>query len=157
MGHDAAAPSNQAHPVLLYDEVCGFCDRFVRFLLARDRRAVLRFAPLEGPYARSVIERHPGLRGIDSVVLVEPEAGGGERACARSTAALRAVACLGGGWRMALLVALVPRPLRDVFYDLFARWRYRLFGRYDSCPVMPPELRDRFLGQGRVSGKRAAP
>jgi predicted DCC family thiol-disulfide oxidoreductase YuxK len=143
-------------PVILYDGVCGFCDRFVRFLLARDREAALRFAPLQGLYARSVLERHPALRGVDSVVLVEHGAGG-ERVCARSTAALRAMALLGGGWRVVLLVTAVPRPLRDLLYDLFARWRYRLFGRYDSCPVMPPEFRDRFLEHGPVAGNEAAP
>ncbi len=58
---------------------------------------------------------------------------------------------------MVLLIAALPRPIRDLFYDSFARRRYALFGRYDSCPVMPPELRDRFLDHGPGSGKEAAP
>jgi predicted DCC family thiol-disulfide oxidoreductase YuxK len=63
----------------------------------------------------------------------------------RSEAVLRALRRLGGAWSLLSVFAVVPRPVRDWAYDLFARWRYRLFGRYDTCPLPPPEVRDRFL------------
>jgi predicted DCC family thiol-disulfide oxidoreductase YuxK len=39
----------------------------------------------------------------------------------------------------------IPLPLRDSGYRLVARWRYRLWGRLESCPVPTPEQRERFL------------
>ena len=46
---------------------------------------------------------------------------------------------------MAAFMAVIPRPLRDVVYELVARIRYRVFGRRDDlCPVVPPDLRARF-------------
>ena len=133
-------------PVLLYDGLCGFCDGTVQFILKRDRGGTLRFATLQGDFARDVIARHPEVAGVDSLVLVEPDvASGRENVYVRSEGALRVARYLGGGWHLARAVAIVPRFLRDRAYDAFARIRYRVFGRYDSCPIPTPEQRARFI------------
>jgi len=133
-------------PVLLYDGLCGFCDGTVQFILKRDRRGTLRFATLQGDFARDVIAHHPEVAGVDSLVLVEPDvASGRENVYVRSEGALRVARYLGGGWHLARAVAIVPRSLRDRAYDAFARIRYRVFGRYDSCPIPTPEQRARFI------------
>jgi len=109
-------------PVLLYDGLCGFCDGTVQFILKHDRHGTLRFATLQGDFARSVIARHPEVAGVDSLVLVEPEVGSGrERVYVRSDGALRVARYLGGAWHLARVVAIVPRVLRDWAYDAFAR------------------------------------
>ena len=131
-------------PVLLYDGVCGFCNKSVQLILDRDRRGEMRFAALQSDYGQQVVARHPELRGVDSVVYVEP-ASGGERVHVRSDAALKVAEYLGGLWKLFLAARLVPRALRDYFYDLFARNRYKFFGKYDSCMLPPPEVRSRFL------------
>lgn len=133
------------YPVLLYDGLCGFCDGTVQFILEHDRRRTLKFATLQGDYARDVIGRHPELAGIDSLVLVERDAAGQENVYVRSEGALRVARYLGGVWHLARAVAIVPRFLRDWAYDAFARIRYRVFGRYDSCPIPTPEQRARFI------------
>jgi predicted DCC family thiol-disulfide oxidoreductase YuxK len=136
----------RTYPVLLYDGLCGFCDGTVQFILRHDRRGTLKFATLQGEYARGVIERHPELAGVDSLVLVEPDpATGRENVYVRSTGALRVARYLGGAWHLTRATAIVPRFLRDWAYDAFARIRYRVFGRYDSCPIPTPEQRARFI------------
>ena len=133
-------------PVLLYDGLCGFCDGTVQFILKHDRRGTLRFATLQGDFARDVIARHPELAGVDSLVLVEPDpASGNERVYVRSDGALHVARYLGGAWKLARATAIVPRFLRDLAYDGFARIRYRVFGRYDACPIPTPEQRARFI------------
>jgi predicted DCC family thiol-disulfide oxidoreductase YuxK len=132
-------------PVLLYDGLCAFCNRTVQFVLRRDRRRAIRFAPLQGDFARDVLARHPELGGVDSLVLVEHDASGTERVSTRSEAALRVARHLDGLWRASVVMRIIPRAVRDWAYDLFARFRYRVFGRYDRCPVPGPEQRDRFL------------
>ena len=134
-------------PVLLYDGVCGFCNKTVQMILDHDRRGSLRFAALQSDYAQRIVARHPELRGVDSVVFVEA-APGGERVYARSDAALKVASYLGGFWKVFLAARIVPRRLRDYLYDLFARNRYRLFGKYDTCMLPPPEVRARFLDVG---------
>ena len=131
-------------PVLLYDGVCGFCNQAVQTILKHDRRGVLRFAALQSGFGQGVLERHPELAGVDSVVFVE-RGPGGERVHVRSAAALRVAAYLGGWWKLFLAARVVPAPVRDFFYDLVARYRYRFFGKYDACLLPPPEVRARFI------------
>ena len=134
------------HPVLLYDGLCAFCDRTVQFILARDPGGVMRFAPLQGDFAGDVLGRHASLRGVDSLLWVE--AGAVSKSLpplVRSDAILAIADYLGWPWRAAGLFRIIPRPLRDWVYDLFARHRYRLFGRYDSCPLPSPDVRARFI------------
>src|SRR5438105_192097 len=111
-------------PVLLYDGLCAFCNGAVRHVLARDRTGRIRFAPLQGAFARDVLARHPELRGVDSLMLVERDASGEEHVWTRSEAALRIARRLGGAWRGAAVLRLIPRVVRDAAYDLFARFRY---------------------------------
>jgi predicted DCC family thiol-disulfide oxidoreductase YuxK len=131
-------------PVLLYDGVCGFCNQTVKVILGHDRRGSMLFAALQSDYARAVVARHPELENVDSLVFVEPTPGG-ERVYVRSEAALKVAAYLGGFWKLLLAGYVLPRGLRDYLYDLFARNRYRFFGKYDQCLLPPPEVRSRFL------------
>jgi predicted DCC family thiol-disulfide oxidoreductase YuxK len=105
----------------------------------------MKFAPLQGEFAKAVRARHPELAGVDSFVLVERGAGSGERVSVRSEATFAIARYLGGPWRLAEILRVVPRFLRDWAYDQFARYRYRLFGRHQTCPVPDPAVRERFL------------
>jgi len=131
-------------PVLLYDGLCGFCDRTVQFILARDPGGRMHFAPLQGEYARQVLEEHPSLRDVDSLILVEA-VDEPHTPLVRSDAILAIADYLGWPWRAAIVFRILPTALRDWAYDLFARHRYRLFGRYDACPLPSPDVRARFV------------
>jgi Uncharacterized protein conserved in bacteria len=126
-------------PVILFDGVCNLCNAAVRAVVRYDDAGVYRFAPLGSPVGQELLRRH-GLPTdeLDSVVLVADGA-----AYTRSTAALRVCRRLGLPWSLLGPLLAVPVPLRDPFYDLVARTRYRLFGRTDECQVPPPTVRDR--------------
>jgi len=134
-----------ANPILLYDGLCGFCDGLVQFVLRHDRRGEMRFATLQGSYGQLVIARHPELAGVDSLILVEEADTPAERVNVRSDGALRLAWHMGGLWRPLSALRVVPRFIRDDAYDLFAKYRYRVFGRYDTCPLPSAEQRARFL------------
>lgn len=134
-----------AAPVLLYDGVCGVCNRSVRTILRFDPTGPLRFAALESVFAKTIIERHPEIGAVDSVVFVDDPGGPSERVAVRSEAVLRVADYLGGPWRMFVAAHVIPAPLRDWLYDKFAAIRYRVGGKYDSCPLPAPEVRARFV------------
>ena len=137
--------TDAAGPVVLYDGLCGLCNAWVIVLVEADRRARLRFAPLQGTFGTEVSARHPELAGVDSLVLVEDPGTAKERVSVRSTALLRITRRLRGIWLLFYGFALIPRPLRDWWYDRVAEHRTARFGSYESCPVPPEDVRWRFL------------
>ncbi|MEB3071948.1 thiol-disulfide oxidoreductase DCC family protein [[Mycobacterium] vasticus] len=132
-------------PLLLYDGVCGICNRAIQTIIRHDRHGTLRFAALDSDFARGVIERHPDLRDLDSMVFVDNPGRSDEQVSVRSAAGLRVVSYLGGPFRILLAASVIPANLRDRLYDRFAAVRYRFGGRHGICPVPTPEVRARFL------------
>lgn len=136
--------TSPAVDLMFYDGSCGLCHRWVSFVAARDRDGSrFRFAPLGGPTFATAYS--PSQRGLlpDSVVVRTADG----RTLTRSAAVIHIGERLGGPWRtLAAIAALLPRWLLDLGYDGIARIRRCLFARpLDSCPMLPPELRGRFL------------
>ena len=134
-------------PIILYDGVCGLCNRLVQFLLKHDREGRLRYASLQSDFAAKVLQRH-GIdpKDLDTLHVVENYDQPNERVLQRSNAVLRAGRELGGAWSaMTSLARIVPRPLRDLVYRFVAQNRYRVFGKYDTCMLPDPKQRSRFL------------
>lgn len=131
--------------IVLFDGVCVVCERSVDWLLQRDVAAQLCFAPLQGETAARIRQAFPGSipDGIDTVVYVD-RSGAVARLWLRTAAIREILGTLGGGPRYALLRA-IPTPLADLGYRAFARVRYWLFGRRDSCRVPTAAERQRFL------------
>jgi predicted DCC family thiol-disulfide oxidoreductase YuxK len=126
--------------VILYDGVCVFCSRWIRFVTARDTTKRFRFTPIQSAYG-SRLARAFGIDPDDPDTNAVVHGG---RAHLKSDAALTVLSLLPGwGWTRALFA--VPRPLRNAVYSLVARNRYRIFGRTDVCFVPDAELRQRVL------------
>ena len=144
-------------PILLYDGVCGLCNRLVQFVLRRDQEKIFRFASLQSALARRILARHGVNAGdLDAVYVVTDyhasreeypkKDQAKERLLARSDAAILILQQIGGFWRVTALISrLIPRPVRDCGYGLIARNRYRIWGRYGTCPPPAEETRGRFL------------
>lgn len=141
----AALPA--CNGVILYDGVCGLCNRFVQFVLRWDASAQFLFAPLQGEYAKDVFSRHASDAGsLETVVLVLSPGTAAETLLLRSDAAAEVFIRLGGGWRAwGRLLRLLPRAFRDAGYSAIARNRYWIFGKMKECPLPGAQTRARFL------------
>jgi predicted DCC family thiol-disulfide oxidoreductase YuxK len=141
-GCAAATPSDSLAeaPIVFFDGVCGFCNASVNQLLRWDRHGVLRFAPLQGETATELLSAEQRT-DLKSLVLL---AGG--RTWVRSAAVVQILLRL-PGWPALLgrLLWCVPLPLRDLGYRIVARFRYRIFGRRETCRMPSPAERGRFL------------
>ena len=134
------------NPIVLYDGVCGLCNRLVQFLLKRDKTDQLRYAALQSDFAVKVLNRH-GLNpnDLDTVHVILNYEEPNESVLARSNAILEVLTRLGGIWRIARIGKIVPRPIRDWIYKLVAENRYRMFGKFDTCMLPEPRHRAKFL------------
>jgi predicted DCC family thiol-disulfide oxidoreductase YuxK len=130
---------------VLFDGVCGLCSRLVQFLLRHDRHRVFSFASLQSAVGKSIVERSGGNPcELASFYVVADYQTAASRVFTRSDAALFVAGVLGWPWA-ARIVRLVPRATRDCAYNVVARSRYRVFGRYERCFVPRPEFRNRFI------------
>jgi predicted DCC family thiol-disulfide oxidoreductase YuxK len=126
--------------VILYDGVCVFCSRWIRFIAARDSERRFRFTAIQSGYGTRLAEAF----GIDPH---DPDTNAvvcGGRAYFKSDAALTVLSSL-PGWRWTRALRVVPKPLRDVIYGVVARNRYRIFGKYQECFIPDATMRARVI------------
>jgi predicted DCC family thiol-disulfide oxidoreductase YuxK len=127
--------------IVLFDGVCNFCSGAVNFIINRDKAGYFKFAPLQSEVGEKLLAEHKiDKSATDSVILIEDG-----KAFTHSTAALRIARKLDGAWKLFYGFVAVPRFLRNFVYKLFAKNRYRMFGKQDACMLPTPEIRARFL------------
>jgi len=131
--------------IVLYDCVCAVCDATVQWILNHDHEGKFHFAPLQGPTAARLLARHPELpENLDSIVLIDSTRGP-EKAYWYTGALLGIVRHLPMPWRLSSALWLVPSPLRNLGYKVFAAVRYRIFGTLEACRLPTEDEASRFL------------
>ena len=126
--------------VILYDGVCVFCSRWIRFVARRDLNRRFRFTAIQSSYGTRLAQAF----GIDPQNPDTNAVVHGGAAYFKSDAALTVLSAL-PGWGWVRVLRAVPKPLRDAVYNLVARNRYRIFGKYEACFVPDAEMRARVM------------
>lgn len=125
-------------PIIFFDGVCNLCNRFVDFLIRRDKYNRFFIASLQG---KTATDKLSGLENIpDSVVLLY-----GGKLYFESSAVLKIFSILARGWQLTSIFWLIPKPLRDHIYKYIARNRYNWFGKKEACRLPTQEEREKFL------------
>jgi predicted DCC family thiol-disulfide oxidoreductase YuxK len=128
-------------PVILFDGICNFCNGTVNFIIDKDKRKRFKFAALQSDAGQKLLnEFNLKFTDFDTIILAE-----NNRYYEKSTAALRIAKGLGGIWKVLYAFIILPTFIRDFFYDIIARNRYRWFGKRDTCRIPAVGERERFL------------
>lgn len=131
--------------IIIFDGVCNFCNGAVNFIIKRDRDNVFKFAPMQSQAAIDLIAKYEVKDvGFDTFLLIK-----GDKCYFRTNAALEITKELSGFWFLFRVFKLLPRAIRDYFYRLFARNRYSIFGRSDTCMIPTLEVKSKFLDGGK--------
>jgi len=114
----------QSKKIIIFDGICGLCNKSVNILIKLDRKKQFLYTSLQGEFIKTLnIEPK-----IDSIIYYED----GDLFY-KSTAILKILRSLGGIWVFANLFYIIPRAIRDFIYDLVAKYRYKIFGKMESC------------------------
>src|SRR5688572_28647870 len=133
--------STPAGAVVLFDGTCLFCEGAVKFIAARDPQGYFRFGASQTEKAAALLSSYGVIHQAPrSLILIE-----GGQIYLRSTASLRIARRLRWPWSLLGGLLLIPRPIRDLVYDLVAAIRHRLAGRSNACEIPPPEIRARLI------------
>ena len=125
--------------VIIFDEDCGFCSRWVTFVLKRDIKGQFQYASLQGQFTKSLYQTHPELLHLNTVFYLREGV-----IWVKSNAVLHILKDLGGGWSWLYFFKWLPPLIRDLVYDIMAKYRYNLFGK-SSCPIPKASHRERFI------------
>jgi predicted DCC family thiol-disulfide oxidoreductase YuxK len=141
-----AANHDEGRHLVLYDGVCGLCNRLLQFLFAHDHRAVFYFASLQSSIGQATVERWGGdPRDLSSFYVIADYRTANARALTKSRAALFVAREIGWPWKALGALGLLPTAVLDFVYDIIATHRYRIFGRSDTCLVPAPDVKKRFV------------
>ncbi|WP_428658443.1 thiol-disulfide oxidoreductase DCC family protein [Runella sp.] len=126
--------------VILFDGVCNFCNSTINFVIDHDPAHRFRFASLQSSFGQRILkESNRQTSDFDSVLLLRDG-----KLYEKSAAALEIARYL-KGWAWLAVFRFVPRFIRDFFYDLIAKNRYRLFGKTEACRIPTPEEKKLFV------------
>jgi predicted DCC family thiol-disulfide oxidoreductase YuxK len=129
------------HHIVIFDGVCNFCNGVVNFIIRRDPKALFSFTPMQSESGKRLIEKYDAtMVGVDTILLIK-----NGQCYERTDAAIEIAGDLTGLWSMFRVFKILPKSFRDYFYRLFARNRYKLFGRREECMIPSPEVRGRFI------------
>ena len=132
------------HPTLIFDGECIMCSGFFKFLLHFDRAELLRFAVGQSPLGQGAYA-HLGMttQELESILFVQNGV-----IYTHANAVLRALAALGGIWRVFGWLCVIPDAIKNPVYNVVGRNRYRWFGRRDHCMFPDASVRARFVEGG---------
>jgi predicted DCC family thiol-disulfide oxidoreductase YuxK len=131
----------QNHHVILFDGVCNFCNFWVNFIINRDKNDTYQFAALQSDSGQKLLQEFRlNSNDFDSFVLII-----NDKHFTKSTAALMISKNLNSIIKLLYPLIILPVPIRDFFYDLIAKNRYKFFGKRDVCRIPAEEEKKKFL------------
>ena len=128
------------HVILLFDGVCNYCNRWVNFIIRHDKKKKFRFAALQSEVGKKLLKQHNISKEADSVVLIY-----NEKVYLKSSAGLHILFHIGGIYSIPFIFVLLPEYIRDFYYDIIARNRYKWWGKREKCMIPNIDIKDRFL------------
>lgn len=127
--------------IILFDGVCNLCNGFVQFIIKRDRKVIFKFAALQSDFGQAFLKsQNLNPLELKSIILIDHE-----QVYTQSTAALKIAKHLDGAWKLGFVFIIIPPFVRNGFYKIVAKYRYKWFGQKDQCMVPTAELKARFL------------
>jgi len=131
----------QSKGIILFDGICNLCNFWVNFIIDRDKRNYFLFAPLQSETAKYLTKKYNiDTNKINSVILIEKN-----NYYIKSTAIIKISGKLKGFWKMFYVAVIIPPFIRNIFYNIAAKYRYRWFGKREECRIPTPEIRQKFL------------
>jgi predicted DCC family thiol-disulfide oxidoreductase YuxK len=127
--------------IILFDGICNLCNGSVQFILKRDKNEKFLFASLQSDASKNILLQYNVKKiTLDSILIIEDG-----QVYDKSTAVLKISKHLNWPWTILPIAIHLPLSIRDSVYNFVGRNRYKWFGKKDSCTMMIPEYKNRFI------------
>ncbi|MBQ0148299.1 MAG: thiol-disulfide oxidoreductase DCC family protein [Flavobacteriaceae bacterium] len=127
--------------IIFFDGVCNLCNSTVQFIIENDSQNKFHFSSLQSNFGQKFLEENNlKTENFDSIILLE-----NNEVYQKSDAAIKIASHLDSPYNYLMLFSILPKFIRDFFYSIVAKNRYRIFGKKESCWIPTAELRSKFL------------
>ncbi len=128
------------HPVMFFDGECIFCSKAVQFFVDIDKAQKIRYATLQSEEGKLVREEFGISDNLESVVLIDKA-----KFYEKSDVTFQVFKSLGQPWRAMSIFRFIPRIIRNFFYNLIAKNRYKIYGKHDQCIIPDANQKHLFI------------
>ena len=127
--------------IIFYDGFCCLCNGLVVFLLKYERNNNMSYCSLQSEFAKSFLQDFNIPMNTETIYYFSER-----KLYKRSEAIKKITRNLKSPFLIiSYLLAITPKFLREYFYKVFAKNRYKWFGKKDDCKIPSPKNKERFL------------
>ena len=111
------------------------CNRFVSIVIRLDKKRLFRYASIQSDFAQEMLPNY----GINPNTLYSLFLIQNGKIFEKSNAVLRVFVTLKGIWILTYILYIIPKFIRDTFYDIIAKNRYLFTGIKNNCDINAKE------------------
>jgi predicted DCC family thiol-disulfide oxidoreductase YuxK len=127
--------------IILFDGVCNLCNSSVNFIIKNDEKQTFLFASLQSDAAKEILLQFSSNKiDFKSILLIKNGI-----IYDKSTAVLLIIKQLSNYYKFLYAFIIIPAFIRDMVYNFIAKYRYKWFGKNESCMIPSVSLKNRFL------------
>lgn len=133
--------SPQDKAIVLIDGECDFCNKSALFIIKHDKKDKFRFASQQSEIGKELLlKNNYSGTSLSTIILLQDE-----KVYTKTTALMEIAKHLVGFPKIFVLMKIIPKAIRDFFYDVFSKYRYKLFGKKENCTIPTSDIRKKFL------------
>jgi predicted DCC family thiol-disulfide oxidoreductase YuxK len=125
--------------ILFFDGVCHLCNSYINFLVRWNSKKVMFFSALQGQKALELLTEAQRV-DLESILYYK-----NGKVLEKSSAVMESLADTNPCFGIVKIFYVIPAFIRNAFYDLVAKNRYKLFGKSDLCRIPTAEERKYIL------------
>ena len=124
--------------IIIYDGICVLCNYFIQFILEKDRKAHFKVTNLQSEFTKT---KYPEVLSVDSVAVILENGNILQKSKAVHYILQKIKVLL----LIRILISVLPTFFSNIIYDCVALIRYKLFGKYQQCPILKGDLKKRII------------
>ena len=124
--------------IVVFDGVCVLCNRFFNWLIKNDKDEKFMYTNFQSDFSK---KNNLKLKDINSVAVIKTN---GEKIY-KVQAVYYILKKIDRYFIVQILLKLLPLFLTNICYDLIANFRYRIFGKYETCIIPNENSRKNFI------------
>ena len=109
-------------PIVFFDGECGLCSRVVRFINRYEKKEVIIFSPLQSDFAIKVLANKNIKPDLNTFYFYS-----NDKITDRSSGVLKIIPFLKWYFSFLLIFWIVPKFIRDFFYNIIAKNRLKIY------------------------------